>query len=480
MKSISNAQIKFADYLNTLTPGGGKPGKKAVKGKSQPSDATMPMSSEMLKIIENAANEVDHHGCLVDNVSSLLSQPLTSSSTLFPVASVLGSYQSSSKAPYASVYDTIPGMNLTNSQQLNISFEDSFDCGTELDETQHFSYAHTTRPPSPPSNRSTNSNPNSASTSLDAWRTRLNVLWFKRKAELERSEGRLAEAADSMAQAVYTHLGTDDYSQANLLAPTLTDNPLEILQTIKEDFFLYDQLAHSYAGKIQRCYRRRIRRRGEYATTIAKVYRGHVVRKIFQKWRRIRKQCAIKIQRRFRVHLRRMHALATMIKRWYRMRRDMKNYYKRLFIYQMSRHIQRIIRGFLGRIVARKWKKIVDSAKMIQRLVRGYLVRTERAYAIMHIHKFIHAAVLRIQRFIRLKQALYRARLKALLTLLQEDMRQKKENVCVGEVMRGEKVKSKMFMQTRGGRVWGMFERRKLMVRKMVMIENIRNMKKAE
>ena len=188
-------------------------------------------------------------------------------------------------------------------------------------------------------------------------KSRLNVLWLRRKADLFREEGNFASAVATLEEAIeehlgvgpdYKELGTEAYLKANLSKPALSSDPVEILSSISKTMFLFDQSAHLLAGKIQRSYHRRYMFKQKTATMIARIFRGHLCRRRIRKEREVQRQCAVIIQRRFRIHLRRMHALATKLKRWFFLRKDVKAYQRKLRIYQMARRIQRLFRGNRG------------------------------------------------------------------------------------------------------------------------------------
>eukprot|EP01039_Chlorochromonas_danica_P003296 gene3296-3616_t len=474
MKALGSSQVKFAELLagfkqSSSAPSKSVSNKKVLKDKSkarhpqydQQTHDELPISQEMIAILQQTANAVDDNGYLDDHVSSLLSQPLNSASVFFPTASVLASTLATVKGPNPEALgDTDLFKEMRNQGTMGFLPDTSIISipGSESDSITR--PAETTRV-------------GTENNQLQDFKSRLQVLWLKRRSQLERKEGHLADAANSMAAAVLEHLGSSDYSQARLLEPTMTSDPIEILTTVKESFFLYDQLAHIKADKIQRCYRKHHQWRSRCAERIAALYRGHSLRKKLREERAIAKQCARLIQRRFRKHLKRMHALATKIKQWYKLWKDVKAYWKRLFIYKMARKIQKVIRGFLGRRLAGRIRRRVCAARLIQRNVRGYLVRSERLYQLTRLHRIFFLAARKIQRFVRYYQAVVRARMKVLLELLAEEMRHKKEVICLQQLLRMEKVKAKLYMKTLPGILQVYFERRKLLAKRLLMIEGL-------
>lgn len=453
---VSNSQLRLAEILNGMAAP--KPG-KGRKRKEKPAD-TLPISQEMIQLMQATANAVDDDGYLQTNVGSLLSQPLTAASVFFPTAALMGNLKTATKTPQI-FSDTLP--RTFNTHDMMFSTVSSV---AESEATRSVQYGYGTA--APPSGSG-----DEPASGLEDLKSRLKVLWLKRRAQQERDDGLLAAASVTMGQAVREHLGSDDYSKARLLEPTMTSDPLEILATVKENFFLYDAFAHTQAGRIQRCYQRRLRKRGKLISKISALFRGHRVRKRFRRMMSIRKQCAVLIQRRFRFHLKRMHALATKIKIWYKLRKDVKAYQKRLFIYQMARHIQRIVRGFMGRRWAARLLRREQAARRIQRTVRAYVIRCERAYVIARFHKVFFFAARKLQMFTRRVQAVQRARVKLLLELLAEDMRRKKEVICINEMLRTEKIRNKIYMKSQPGILQVYFERRRLLAKRLLMFESL-------
>lgn len=267
----------------------------------------VPLSIEYVQLLEKTLSP-DEEDFLHEAVSSRLAQPLDAKSVFCPNASLLSSKYVAPRI-------------------------------TALDATKD------------------DLNPNPIDALTDA-KSRLNVLWLRRKADLFREEGNYFSAVATLEEAIEEHLGvgadykemgTEAYLKANLSQPALSSDPVEILSGISKNMFLFDQSVHLLAGKIQRSYHRRYLFKQRTSTMIARIFRGHLCRRRIRKEREVQRQCAVIIQRRFRIHLRRMHALATKLKRWYFLRKDVKAYQRKLRVYQMARRIQRLFRGNRGK-----------------------------------------------------------------------------------------------------------------------------------
>ena len=329
MLTFSTAQLRFANslsksskqqpILSSTAPVNTSRKKTPLKTKSLSKSKSVidelnlsqnyddvPLSIEYVQLLEKTLS-TDEEDFLQETVSSRLAQPLDAKAVFCPNASLLSS---KFVAPKIS--------------SLDVSSADR--------------------------------NPTSIDPLTDA-KSRLNVLWLRRKADLFREEGNYASAVATLEEAIEEHLGVGSdykamgaqaYLKANLSQPALSSDPVEILSGISKEMFPYDQSAHLLAGKIQRSYRRRFVFKQQTATMIARIFRGHLCRRRIRKEREVLRQCAVLIQRRFRIHLRRMHALATKLKRWFFLRKDVKAFQRKLRIYQMARRIQRLFRGVRG------------------------------------------------------------------------------------------------------------------------------------
>jgi hypothetical protein len=94
---------------------------------------------------------------------------------------------------------------------------------------------------------------------VDDPRSKLSVLRLQRDATLARESGSYNNAVSYLNEAIELHLGTDDYSKANLCEYITPSNPLEILEQIETEFVIYEPFVHLKVAKIQRSYRKHSR-----------------------------------------------------------------------------------------------------------------------------------------------------------------------------------------------------------------------------
>jgi hypothetical protein len=316
----------------------------------------------------------------------------------------------------------------------------------------------------------------------------LEILYLKRKSAIEREAGNLLLANDFLQKALnllffgskeqpkeenlHDEKGYLRYEKfGNLTEEIASTNPYDLLQTIDENYFLFDPAVHSKAGKIQRCYRRYLRKRIEKANRLITIVRGFLARIRYKKLLFLRKQCATLIQRRFRIHLKRMNDLATKIKQWFKIRKIVKDYQKKLLIYCAARTIQRAWRGYVGRKKASLVKLRKDSASCIQRTVRKYFIRNNRHFAISCIHRVYFHSVRKIQTFIRKIQAKQRCQIKLIMEIIRNNLRNEKERIVLNEMNRLNKIKIKYYLKTIAGKLHAYFIKRKLIYKRQVMIQ---------
>lgn len=183
------------------------------------------------------------------------------------------------------------------------------------------------------------------------------------------------------------------------------------------------------------------------------MFRGYRKRKAYQKYKEMRRQCAVLLQRRFRKHLIRMHALATKIKRWYKLRREVKEFQKRLKIFRMARRIQRLFRGYKGRTLAKLKMVQFVLVRKIQRTARAYILRQSRAWVLALFHERFWRAARTIQTFVRHQQAVARSQMKLLLELARENIRSRKERIVVEEALRLQRIRNHYYFQSAAGRI---------------------------
>ena len=431
----------------------------------------LPLSTEMIQLLDTTINTLDEDGCLSENVGSHLSHPLSAMSVYCPTAAVMGSKYSAVRIPS-------PTKTLKNTQNSTSNFFGSFGFGG-VDNSQYRD--DETNPETSPTQQmpsqytdismsrslnfnssskyvnegkiTTHSEANTGPPKIDDAKSRLEVLWLRRKAELAREDGDINGAVKILQQALDEHLGGRDYINANLSQPILSNDPREILDTIKTQYFVYDTFAHSKADLLQRWYHRFHVAKCNRIDLIAKVFRGYRKRKAYKKYKEMRRQCAVLIQRRFRKHLIRMHALATKIKRWYKLRREVKEFQKRLHIYRMARRIQRLFRGCRARKAAQLKRLQFVLVRKIQRTARAYILRQSRAWVLALFHKRFWTAARTIQTFVRYQQAVERSQMKLLLELARENIRARKERIVVEEVLRMQRIRNHYYFQSAAGRI---------------------------
>jgi hypothetical protein len=404
--------------------------------------------------MKNFINSTNEDGVISEAVGSHMSQPLSIESLFFPTAAIVQSAFAAAKPPNFN--------KTTNTNTTSVDLLHSWSNAGSLSQEYHSSLMN--EPKDSIVER----------VDLDDYNSRLQVLWLKRKADLEKEDGLLVNAAQSLESAVSIHLGVtpDNYENARLSAVTMTNNPLELLSGINQNFFLYEPKIHNLADKIQRWYRKRFLRKVQLINTLIKCVRGFLVRNRNKKWKSIRLQCAKLIQRRFRHHLERMHRLATLIKHWFKNRKIANAYRRKLFMYQMARRIQKVFRGYLGRKKAALVKLRKQSALKIQRLVHRYFFGTQRNFIITRMHRKFFIAARKIQRMVRVKQAVERCRTKLLLELLRESVRLRKEFVVIQELLRNERIKQEFYMKTRFGRLQLEWQHHKTQLKEDMMIIN--------
>ena len=191
-------QKRKTDFNSTL---------KAKLSKNNEFDDDVPLSTEFIHILE-AALSADENGYLDDSVASRLSQPLDSMAVFCPTASILHSKYAASKI-------RSDNFDEGNNMMTNTALSDQIQTNTI-------------------STITTNHN---TSDSLSIAKSRLNVLWLRRKAELYREEGQYGSAVAALEDAIEEHLGVQPgykeqgmkaYLEANLSQPALSSDPREI------------------------------------------------------------------------------------------------------------------------------------------------------------------------------------------------------------------------------------------------------------
>lgn len=521
-------QVKLANYLFSATPENIKssnvenfpsssskrklqntdPLKAKVKRryyKENHVNEDLPISSEMDELIKNILNDVDEDGVLKDDVGSHLSQPLNATSLFFPIASKIESTFTAEKRAYPALDTTVDSNKFTKDVKLisasNFVLTQAsglVNSDFEVEKVQMEKFSPTfsgLRPESSPLIHVPENSKNNSRVGINQLHHQLEIMYLRRKAKLEQQNGNLFVASRCIQKALNLLLGVNsdpllnptssssernskafrdtegyiDYEDVGLLQPTLSSSPFEILQTIHDDYFLFDPIVHSKAGKIQRFYRKYLGKRIYLANRLNNIIRSFLTRLKYKKTQQLRCQCAILIQRRFRIHLVRMHALATKIKQWYKIRKIMRDYQHQLFYYKMARHIQRAFRGFIGRKRAKWMRKRLISAAIIQRNLRAYRVRNDRHFAIACIHRVVFRAVRQIQTAVRRVQARQRCQVKLIMENVRHQLRSEKERIVLHELLHLKKIELKHQLMTESGRLQAYFLKRKWLYRGHLM-----------
>jgi hypothetical protein len=306
------AQFRLAAKLKQQEPPTLKaPGKK-TKFKHEPLigqrkrtssylDDDVPMSSEMRESLRFLLSGQDDSGLgiLVDNVSSAIQQPLNALSVYCPNAAVAESQFSALRSPNTQDFNTTNDFSGKLNRNETGKWENTFSKSSFTQSKQL----------------------EDSNVSNDDSSSRLEVLWLQRKAQLEKDSGAHETAVKTLDKALLLHLGSNDYLKANILQYTGSSDPSELLEQIEEKYIIYDPSVHVKVIRIQRSYRKYMKKKTDAATVLSRFYRGHLVRK-FQ-WVRMQliMQCAHMIQKVVRAHNYRRFRLVKKLQRWYRMRK---------------------------------------------------------------------------------------------------------------------------------------------------------------
>lgn len=455
------------------------------------SESELPLSAEMINLLDRKLTDVDDDGCLPDDVSSVLALPMSGISTFCPTAAILESKYTSTRMPQRHEIEedalmrrgfsahSLDGSGKLHPPQLlssrlhstrqsgftaaaftapagNGFFSGSFH---DLPSSPTSPATHFSAMPADAYRQSGMLTPSQlqgqlpASPKIHDSKSRLEVLWLRRQAQLAREDGKGELALQLLERALQEHLGSGDYSTAKLADPIISSDPQQLLDNIDSQYYIYDGPVHLQAAKVQRCFHKKFQRKTRMVTHIARAFRGFMARKRIRKHREILRQCAVLLQRRFRLHLRRMHRLATAIKRWFQLMKIVREYKRRLRVYCMARRIQRLFRGNRGRARAAMLRLRLRSCMCIQRTVRAYAVRRDRAFAIRFFHRIYFNAARVVQHFVRRKQAVERAQMKLLIELARENVRARKERIVVEEALRMQKIWDNFYTKSDPGRV---------------------------
>ena len=299
---------------------------------------------------------------------------------------------------------------------------------------------------------------------------RLEVMWMKRKADIERGEGNQEQAFASLNTALEIHLGSPPpkaglashkvdevqhptnvpYEEAKLGDYGLT-HAEGLYSYIGTKFIEYDKHAHWAAGRVQRCYLRYMRRRSRYATVLQSWYRGCLTRlKLYNQQQQYIQTVQI-IQRAFRRYLGLLFKMSNRIKRWYTKLKIMEFFKEDLFYHRKAYRIQRLYRGYTGRQVAWFKRKQRDSTSLIQRQARAWNIKRQREQAlVLYFRRFNEKAII-IQCLIRRVQAIRRSQMQLLFELSREEERFEREQSIVEEAVKVQLKKTHLYLQTDAG-----------------------------
>ena len=283
--------------------------------------------------------------------------------------------------------------------------------------------------------------------------SRLNVLWLRRKAELEKSSGKSHEAYKTLQGAIDLHLGTREYEKADLADPVLSSNPHELLENISNNYMVYDKFAFRMSYVIAHWYRNRHKRRCKMQTKITSLWRAFKVRRALWIWRERRRQNATIIQRRFRFHLIKMKKYARKIINWLQCINQMRDFQFVMQRYRAARRIQALHRGNKGRQIAAKKRFYYNCVLRTQRNARGYMKRNDRAFGVILFHKLFYVKARVLQCFFRCQLAIRHSHKKLINELIREQVRMSHETQLVDQTIKVEIDRLRLYMKTDGGRL---------------------------
>ena len=431
-----------------------KGGKKTSTGNGFDSD-DITLSSEMSEWLTSTFEETDSEGFLKDSLGSMLTRPLDAMAIFCPTASIISSTTAAPKIPAKAndpreTFDSSSkGFIFGEATQLSKVFEEEEisepgPTSTELMQSSEFFKEKTLR-----------ENAHPPATFKEAADT-LEVMWLKRKAQLLEEDGELDEAVKTLDTAIDIHLGVEgaqDYSKAKLADPVVASDPIDLLNEFEETYVPYDVKPHAAAERIQRLYRRYLRKVLKAQTIISKIYRGYHYRQIYRRHLYMKAQCAYLIQRRFRAHLARMIFLANKIKGWYRMRGQMRDYVWRLYFYRLVRRIQCRVRGIKGRKLGYIQRFKITGVISIQRNYRAYRIRRQRFIALAQCHRRLYYAARKIQKRIRIFNAIRKAQGMLVGVSVDEEERMEQEKEIYEESLRIETDKLFLYLKTDAGKL---------------------------
>ena len=459
-----------------------------ARGKSRDDDdSDVVLSEEMSEWLTTTFEETDEDGFLKESLGSHLVRPLDAMAIFTPTASIMTSKTAAPKIPPNPKNLSITQINkLAASQSSNVLmtgtksidvdrasslssvFDEEVKTQSIIESTDNLGSSSVKEssaqlePPHPLMQTSEyyleqtlkEHEPKQATFS-EAVDT-LEVMWLKRKAMFEEEDGDYDQALKTLETAIEIHLGPEgsqDYSKARLAEPVVASDPMELIQEFEDTFVPYDIKPHAAAERIQRIFRKHERKRNAAQLLLSKIYRGYHYRQIYKKHLYVRHQCAYLIQRRFRSHLGRVIRLANKLKGWYKTRVRMRDYMWRLYFYRMARRIQKRQRGIVGRRLGFRQRFKTTGVIMIQRNFRAYLKRRQRFIALAQCHRHLYYAARRIQKRIRIFNAIRRAQDKLVGVSIEEEERMGEETEVYQETIRIETEKLALYLKTEAGKL---------------------------
>ena len=424
--------------------------KHALGHKESQSD--LPLSTEMMDWLSHSFDVQADDATLPETISSRFIQPMNAMAVYCPTAAISASQFSSTRISNLSIGSTVPFLPNGTFYSHRSNWKETF-ANTKIIESNN-----PTMEVFAATGRSSNNFPESMSVSSVTGTNdpinRLNVLWLKRKAQLECEAGDNNAALKTLDEAIAAHLGTDDYLKADLRGDVATSDAAALLDAIDDNYVRYDPLVHVKAVLIQRVYRQRIERKKSAATVLSRFYRGYLVRRALWTKHDLLRQSASMIQKLVRNHLWRRNKLASRLQKWYAVWKQVHLYIKMRERHRAAIVIQRIWRGFLCRskvTVTAILHKIM--ARKIQRLFRSYLLRSRRVVGLALYHKLFYFSSRVIQCATRKFQARARRRQRCQAAESREVERRHREREYITSLVSDDVQRTKFYVITPPGRL---------------------------
>ena len=416
------------------------------------SQSDLPLSTEMMDWLTHSFDVQADDASLPETISSRFIQPMNAMAVYCPTAAISASQFSATRISNLSVGSTVPFLPNGAFYSHRSNWKETF-ANTKIIESNNPTvevFAATGRS----SNNFAESMTMSSVTGTNDPINRLNVLWLKRKAQLECEAGDNNAALKTLDEAIAAHLGTDDYLKADLRGDVATSDAAALLDAIDDNYVRYDPSVHVKAVLIQRVYRQRIERKMAAATVLSRFYRGYLARRALWTKHDLLSQSASMIQKLVRNHLWRRNKLASRLQKWYAVWKQVHLYIKMRERHRAAIVIQRIWRGFLCRsrvTVTAILHKIM--ARKIQRLFRSYLLRSRRVLGLALYHKLFYLSSRVIQCAARKFQARARRRLRCQAAKSREVERCRREQEYITSLLAEDVQRTKFYVDTPPGKL---------------------------